>query len=431
MRTVTQQSLGSAQPSRESSTAPYRQPVDQILAVLGTDAAVGLSEAEARVRLKSHGRNELTAEKPVPAWRKFLAQFQDVLVILLLIATLISAALWLYERESALPYEAMAILAVVLLNAIMGYVQQSRAEEAVAALRQMSAAHANVVRGGARQSIAAAEVVPGDIILIEEGDTVPADARLIQSTALQTAEAALTGESLPVSKEIAPITEEVGLGDRDNMVFSGTAATYGHGKAVAVATGMQTEMGRIAGMLKEAPEETTPLQRELDRVGKLLGIIVIVIAVVMIATIILVEDVRGFGALFDVLILGVALAVAAVPEGLPAVVTAVLALGVQRMAKRNAIVRHLAAVETLGSANVIASDKTGTLTKNEMTVRVVATASGRVSLSGTGYAPEGEVHRDPTGAIAGNEQGGIDGALRIELERALDSRRPRQQRRVA
>jgi Ca2+-transporting ATPase len=195
------------------------------------------------------------------------------------------------------------------------------------------------------------------------------------------------------------------------MIFSGTAATYGRGKAVVIATGMQTQMGRIAGMLKEAPQETTPLQQDLDRVGKLLGIIVIVIAVVMIATILLVEEVSGFAALFDVLILGVALAVAAVPEGLPAVVTAVLAVGVQRMAKRNAIVRHLAAVETLGSANVIASDKTGTLTKNEMTVRVVETASGRVSLGGTGYAPEGEVSRDGAGAI--------EGALRIELERAL------------
>ena len=195
----------------------------------------------------------MTAEKPVPRWRKFLAQFQDVLVILLLIATVISAGLWLYERESALPYEAMAIFAVVLLNAVMGYIQESRAEQAVAALRQMSAAHANVIRDGERQSIPAAEVVPGDIILIEEGDTVPADARLIQSTALQTAEAALTGESLPVSKDIAPIAEEAGLGDRHNMIFSGTAATYGRGRAVVTATGMQTEMGRIAGMLKEAP----------------------------------------------------------------------------------------------------------------------------------------------------------------------------------
>ena len=256
---------------QSAETEPYRQRVDEALAALGTDARLGLSEEEARARLERHGRNELTAEKPVPGWRKFLAQFQDVLVILLLVATSISAGLWLYERESALPYEAIAIFAVVLLNAVMGYIQQSRAEEAVAALRQMSAAHANVIRDGARQSIPATEVVPGDIILIEEGDTVPADARLIQSTALQTAEAALTGESLPVSKDIAPITEEVGLGDRHNMIFSGTAATYGRGRAVVVATGMQTQMGRIAGMLKEAPTETTPLQKELDRVGKLLG----------------------------------------------------------------------------------------------------------------------------------------------------------------
>jgi P-type Ca2+ transporter type 2C len=401
----------SAATSHQDQLAPYRQSVDDVLTALSTDARRGLSQGEARARLERDGRNELMAEKPVPAWRKFLAQFRDVLVILLLIATVISAGLWLVERDSALPYEAIAILAVVLLNAVMGYLQQSRAEQAVAALRQMSAAHANVIRDGARQSIPATEVVPGDIILIEEGDTVPADARLMQSTALQTAEAALTGESLPVSKDTRPITAEVGLGDRHNMLFSGTTATYGRGKAVVVATGMDTQMGRIAGMLKEAPPETTPLQQELDRVGHLLGIIVVVIAVVMIATILLVENVSGFSAIFDVLILGVALAVAAVPEGLPAVVTAVLALGVQRMAKRNAIVRHLAAVETLGSASVIASDKTGTLTKNEMTVRAVVTASGRVSLDGTGYAPEGNVRREGGGAI--------DGALRVELMRAL------------
>ncbi|NUO84217.1 HAD-IC family P-type ATPase, partial [candidate division KSB1 bacterium] len=344
---------------RQDQAPVYQQSVEEALTAFDTDARNGLSQTEARARLEKYGKNELTAEKPVPAWRKFLSQFKDVLVILLLIATVISTVLWLYERESALPYEAMAIFAVVLLNAIMGYIQQSRAEEAVGALRQMSAAHANVIRDGERQSIPATELVPGDIILIEEGDTIPADARLIQETALQTGEAALTGESLPVSKDTLPIAQDVGLGDRDNMIFSGTAATYGRGRAVVVATGMQTQMGRIAGMLKQAPEEITPLQKELDHVGKLLGLIVVVIAVVMIATIILVEDVHGFSGIFDVLILGVALAVAAVPEGLPAVVTAVLALGVQRMAKRNAIVRHLAAVETLGSANVIASDKTG------------------------------------------------------------------------
>jgi Ca2+-transporting ATPase len=393
------------------SKEPYQESVDEILAALDTDGRHGLSEKEAQARLAHCGKNELTAEKPVPVWKKFLAQFQNPLVLLLLVATAISAGLWLYERESALPYEALAIFAVVLLNAVMGYIQESRAEDAVAALQQMSAAHANAIRDGKRQRIAATEIVPGDIILIEEGDTIPADARLIQETALQTAEAALTGESLPVAKDTLTITKEVGLGDRDNMVFSGTAVTYGRGCAVVVATGMQTQMGRIAGLLEETKDDPTPLQQELARLGKLLGLIVVAIAIVMIATIILVEDVSGFHALFEVLILGVALAVAAVPEGLPAVVTAVLSLGVQRMAKRNAIVRHLAAVETLGSASVIASDKTGTLTKNEMTVRVLVTASGRVRIEGTGYAPVGEVQCEGGRAL--------DGPLRVELVRAL------------
>jgi Ca2+-transporting ATPase len=389
----------------------YLQRVDDVIAALETDERRGLSDDEARSRREQYGPNELTAEKPVPAWRRFLAQFQDVLVILLLVATAISAALWAVERDAALPYEAIAIFAVVLLNATMGYVQESRAEAAVGALRAMSAADATVIRGGERRSISAADIVPGDVILIEEGDTIPADARLIESTALQTAEAALTGESLPVSKDTAAITEEVPLGDRLNIVFSGTAATYGHGKAIVTATGMRTEMGRIAGLLEDTPDQVTPLQRELDRIGKVLGIVVVAIAVVMIATIIVVEDVHGAAALFDVLILGVALAVAAVPEGLPAVVTAVLSIGVQRMARRNAIVRHLAAVETLGSASVIASDKTGTLTKNEMTVRVVVTAGGRVTFEGSGYAPHGVVQRDDGGPIVG--------PLQIELERAL------------
>jgi Ca2+-transporting ATPase len=389
----------------------YREAVEAVVTALGTDAERGLGAEEARVRLVRHGKNELTTDKPVPAWRKFLGQFTDVLVILLLAATAMSAGLWLYERDSALPYEAMAIFAVVVLNAVMGYVQQSRAEQAVAALRQMSAAHATVVRDGARQRLPAAELVPGDIVIVEAGDTVPADARLIRVTALQTAEAALTGESLPVEKSIDRIEEETILGERHNMIWSGTAVTSGRGRGIVVATGMRTEMGRIAGMLKEAPIETTPLQKELAHVGRLLAVIVGVIAVVMIVTILLVEEIRGVSAVFDVLILGVALAVAAVPEGLPAVVTAVLALGVQRMARRNAIVRHLAAVETLGSATVIASDKTGTLTKNEMTVRAVVTASGRVDIDGTGYEPHGTVRRSGGGVI--------DGALRIELVRTL------------
>jgi Ca2+-transporting ATPase len=390
---------------------PWQQTVDEVAAALGTSAKNGLTVDDASERLAKFGPNELEAEEPVPAWRRFLAQFEDVLVILLLVATAISAALWIWERDTALPYEALAIFAVVLLNATMGFIQESRAEAAVAALRAMSAAEASVIRDGELRDVPAISIVPGDLIVVEEGDTIPADGRLVASTSLKVAEAALTGESLAVSKATDPIAGDPPLGDRHNMLFSGTAATYGHGRALVTATGMQTEMGRIAGMLQETHDEETPLQKELDRTGHLLGIIVLAIAVVMIVTIIAVEHVRALPALFDVLILGVALAVAAVPEGLPAVVTAVLSIGVQRMAKRNAIVRHLAAVETLGSATVIASDKTGTLTKNEMTVRTVVTASGRVTFAGSGYSPEGAVHADGGGEI--------DATLRSELERAL------------
>ena len=395
----------------QDDAAAYGQAIEALVAALGTDPERGLADDDAGARLERHGANELASEPAVPAWRKFLAQFQDVLVVLLLAATAISAFLWAIEGESALPYEAIAIGAIVLLNAVMGYVQESRAESAVAALRQIAAARARVIRAGRQREINAREIVPGDIILVEEGDTIPADARVTQSTALQVAEAALTGESVPVMKDPAPLAGEVALGDRANMIFSGTIATYGRGRAVVVATGMQTEMGRIAGMLRDVPKETTPLQAELDRVGKLLGAIVVVIAAALIATILATAEVSGLSATFDVLILGVALAVAAVPEGLPAIVTAVLSIGVQRMARRNAIVRHLRAVETLGSADVVASDKTGTLTRNEMTVSAVVTASGSVSIAGTGYEPRGEV------SVGGGAA--PEGDTRLELERAL------------
>jgi P-type Ca2+ transporter type 2C len=390
---------------------PYRQTTGDVLSALRSDARSGLSEGEAQQRLRRYGANELTTGAPASRWRKFLTQFDDTFVILLMVATAVSAGLWLHEGDTALPYEAIAIFGIVLLNAAIGYIQQARAEHALAALRQLSAAQGKVIRDGARQTVLAADLVPGDIILVEQGDTIPADARVIESVALQTAEAALTGESLPVVKDVAPIVAEAGLGDQQNMIFSGTVATYGRGRAVVTVTGMQSQIGRIARMLKGAPEQPTPLQRQLDRVGKVLAIVVVAIAVVMVATILLVEDVRGLSAIFEVLIFGIALAVAAVPEGLPAVVTATLSLGVHRMAKRKAIVRRLAAVETLGSANVIASDKTGTLTKNEMTVRLVVTAGGCVAFGGTGYAPEGEVKREGDGPIGG--------ALRSELAWAL------------
>ncbi|MEP9352459.1 cation-translocating P-type ATPase [Xanthobacter sp. KR7-65] len=390
----------------------YRQSPEALLARLASDAEAGLAAPEAERRLAAAGRNALDVVPPRPEWLKFLAQFANVLVLLLVAAAAVSAAVWLWERDTPAPYEALAIFAIVLINALMGYLQEARAERAAAALRQMTAARARVIRDGIPRAIDAAELVPGDIILIAEGDTVPADARLLHATALQTVEAALTGESLPAAKAVATLDGPAEPGDRRNMVFSGTVVVYGHGRAVVTATGMATEMGRIAGLMEKAPDELTPLQRELERVGRALAVTVLVIAAVMIGTLFLVGDVHGVAQTFDVLILGVALAVAAVPEGLPAVVTAVLSLGMQRMARHRAIVRRLSAVETLGSATVIASDKTGTLTRNEMTVRRVVTASGAVHLGGTGYGPDGAVDLSPLA-------GGSQSALRAELERAL------------
>ena len=389
----------------------YRLPAATVINNLASDTEQGLSQAEAEKRLADHGTNELVSEPGVPAWRRLLAQFEEVLVILLIIAAGVSLGVWVYERDSSLPYEAIVIFAIVLLNGILGYLQEARAERAVAALRAMTAASANVVRDGTRQSIQASYLVPGDIILVEEGDAIPADARMIQSTSLHTVEASLTGESFPVGKRVEPVDQEAGLGDQSNMVFSGTAASYGRGVAIVTATGMQTEMGRIAGLLQQTEVETTPLQQELDRTGKRLGIAVIVIAAIVVGTILLTEPVNDVATIIDIFIFGVALAVAAVPEGLPAIVTAVLAIGVQRMARRNAIVRKLPAVETLGSATIIASDKTGTLTRNEMTVRVLVTASGRIELTGSGY--------DPSGSLEIDGRPLEDDRLKHEVERVL------------
>ncbi len=244
--------------------AEYQQSVEQVIAAHATDAARGLTSVEARARLERWGPNRLATERPVPKWQKFLAQFTDLLVILLLITTAISAVLWLLERDSPLPYEAIAISAVVLLNAIMGYLQEQRAESAIGALQQMAAAHAHVIRDGVLTTIPSADVVAGDILVVEEGDTAAADARVIESTALSMAEAALTGESVPVAKDVDTIAGDAALGDRTNMIYSGTSATYGRGRAVVVATGMRTEMGRIAGMLAHVPADLTPLQKELE-----------------------------------------------------------------------------------------------------------------------------------------------------------------------
>ncbi len=351
----------------------------------------GLSTAEAEARFGTYGPNELREKKRAPAWRQFLRQFEDTLVVLLLVAAGISSIVWLVEQNGALPYESLVILSIVFLNATLGFFQEERAEKALAALRDISAPEARVIRDAELRRVPSREIVPGDVLILEEGDAIPADARLIEVAELKTLEAALTGESVPVQKSIEPIENAAGLGDQTNMVFSGTTIAYGHGRAIAVDTGMKTELGRIAGLLEQGKTEPTPLQRELDRTGKRLSLAVIAIAVVVVATLLFAEGVFNARALLEALLFGVALAVAAVPEGLAAIVTVVLAIGVQKIARRGAIVRKLAAVEALGSATVIASDKTGTLTRNEMTVRIVVTRSGGVNVEGTGYAPDGDL----------------------------------------
>jgi P-type Ca2+ transporter type 2C len=370
---------------------PWRRDAAEVAADLGTDLRVGLTSAEAAARLERFGPNLLDPAQAVPAWRKLLAQFADPLIYLLLAAVAVSLVAWIAEGADGVPYEAIVIAVIVVLNAVLGYVQEARAERAVAALQKMAAATAGVVRDGREIRIAAADVVPGDVLLLAEGDAVSADARLVQAASLTVAEASLTGESEPVLKDVATLAAPAALGDRLNMVFDGTAVTRGRGRAVVTATGMATEMGNIALLLGHTEEQRTPLQREVDRTGRAIGVAVIVIAVVVVTAILLTADIEEASDVVDVLLVGVSLAVAAVPEGLPAVLSVVLALGVQRMARRRAIVKKLSSVETLGSASVICSDKTGTLTKNEMTIEKVVTASGEVDITGSGYRPEGEL----------------------------------------
>lgn len=387
------------QPGRSPSPDPWTLAPGDVAARLGTDVGVGLTAGEAARRLAEHGPNELAAEPPVPVWRRFLAQLRDPLVVLLLVAVVVSVGAWLAEGVRSLPVDAIVIAVIVLANAVLGVVEERRAEGAVAALASMTAPTASVVRDGQQRRVPAREVVPGDVLVLAEGDTVPADARLVRVSSLQVAEAALTGESEAVAKQTAALTGPTALGDRTNMVFGGTAVTRGSARAVVTATGMAAETGKIARLLAETEQEATPLQREVSAVGRMLGIAVVAIAVVVVVTVLLISDLQSAADYVTVLILGVSLAVAAVPEGLPAVLSVVLAVGVQRMARRNAIVKRLASVETLGSASVICSDKTGTLTQNEMTLVRVVTASGTVRLEGVGYAPVGAVTTDDGGPL--------------------------------
>jgi magnesium-transporting ATPase (P-type) len=365
-----------------------------VAAALGSARASGLTAAEATRRLEADGPNDLASAPPTPLWRRVLSSFADPLVILLLIAIGISGAAWILEGAHGAPVDVIVIAAVIVLNTVLGLVQESRADAAVAALSEMTRATSMVVRDGRRTQVSASDLVVGDILVLGEGDQVGADARLLEADALRIVESSLTGESEPVSKTTAPMTPDTELGDRTDMVFRGTAVAQGSGLAVVTATGARTEMGAIAELLGSVEDEPTPLQREIAQVSKVLGIAVVAIAVVVVGTLLLLGGADTVREVTETLLLGVSLAVAAVPEGLPAVLSVVLALGVQRMAARNAVVKKLTSVETLGSATVICSDKTGTLTRSEMTIQQVVTASGDTVVTGVGYSPEGVVGPD-------------------------------------
>jgi Ca2+-transporting ATPase len=372
--------------------------VQEVSEELGTDPETGITSEEAESGLSQHGYNEL-AEQPRPGfWQLLLRQFDDFVVMMLIVASGISFML----GETV---EAGAILSIVILNAVLGVIQENKAEEALAALKKMAAPEARVMREGHRVSVPARELVPGDVVFLEAGSYVPADLRLVETANMKVDEASLTGESVPVDKKAGgKLAEDVPLGDRVNCAFMGTTVTYGRGKGIVVETGMQTEIGLIAEMIQSYEEEPTPLQRRLDQLGRWLGWgalavcgLVFIEALIQDTNTSLITS-QGFISyltqtqqkLVELFIVAVSLAIAAVPEGLPAVVTIVLALGMQEMVRRHALIRRLPAVETLGSATVICSDKTGTLTQNEMTAVRLYVANLRLDVSGEGYQPEGD-----------------------------------------
>ena len=347
---------------------PHTESTDGILSALKVEATKGLNTEEVQKRLVEHGENRLKEKKKKSNLVRFLEQFKDAMIIILLVAAAVSFVIAITEGIKhgtwGELFEPILILLIVVLNAVMGVAQESKAEKALDALKNMSAPHARVIRDGVEKIINADGLVPGDIILLEAGDFVPADARLIKSTSLKSEESALTGESVPSEKDaLAVVKENAPIGDRTNMVFSGCSITYGTAVAVVTATGMNTEMGKIANLLSGEAETQTPLQKKLAKLGKYLGFLALGACAVIFAVGLIAKM-----PVLDIFMTSVSLAVSAIPEGLPAIVTIVLAIGVQRMVKKNAIIRRLPAVETLGSASIICSDKTGTLTMNRMTL---------------------------------------------------------------
>lgn len=353
----------------------YLASAEDVLKEQSTSADAGLSTSEAQTRQAKFGPNKLKEEEKTPLWIRFFQQMADPMVIMLIVAAVISAVTGMIQGESEWA-DVVIIMAVVIINSALGVIQEAKSEEALAALQEMSAAQSKVIRDGKQISLHSSELVPGDIVLLEAGDAVPADCRVLESASMKIEEAALTGESVPVEKHADPIAldgaDDVPLGDRKNMCYMGSTVVYGRGRAVVCGTGMNTEMGKIAGALNDAKEELTPLQVKLAELSKILTVLVIVICVVVFAVDVLRAGIGTVTAephmLLDTFMVAVSLAVAAIPEGLVAVVTIVLSIGVTKMAKRQAIIRNLSAVETLGCTQVICSDKTGTLTQNKMTV---------------------------------------------------------------
>lgn len=358
----------------------YDKTITETSEELNVDVKTGLTNQEVSKRHEEYGYNVLEGGKSKSIIQMIFEQLKDFLVLILVVAAVISIAL----GESL---EGIVILAIVVLNTFLGVYQENKASNALKALKEMASPLAKVVRGGVISEVASKDVVPGDLVILEAGDYVPADIRLVDSVNLKIDEAALTGESVPVEKEADEILEDdASLGDRINSAFMGTIITYGRGKGIVTNTGMTTQMGNIAGMLNESEDEATPLQKKLDVLGKYLGLVCIIICIVIFGL----GWMRGDG-LFESFMSAVALAVAAIPEGLTVVVTVVLAMGMQKMVKVNAIIKQLSAVETLGSTTVICSDKTGTLTQNKMTIQKVYNGTQLFDVSGTGYSPEGEI----------------------------------------
>ena len=352
--------------------AYYSQPAEDILKEFGVDSQTGLSDDEVKQRLKVHGFNELMSAKKKSLFTMFVEQFKSSMVLILFIAAIISAVIGVMHNEGMT--ESIVILSILLVNAIIGMVQEMKAQSSLEALNQMSAPHSKVLRSGQVEEVVSTQIVPGDIVILDTGDIIPADLRLLESVNLKVQESALTGESVPVDKHDGLLEEgEIPLGDRHNMTFSTSVVTYGRGKGVVVATGMETEVGKIAHMLQNTEQSETPMGKRLQQLGRVLGYVALGICLVIF----------GVGMLYgnywlDMLMMAVSLAVAAIPEGLQIVSTIVLAIGVQRLVKLNAIVRTLPSVETLGSTTVICSDKTGTLTQNKMTVMEGWTGGNRI-----------------------------------------------------